>query len=68
MTENFGRNDRRRGFLPPQKEESHAAPGRRSEGRPLLLRCRLVCGNGNVRGPVQGAVTRSGMTSFVRRR
>ena len=42
--------------------------GRRGGGSPLLLRCGLVCGNGNVRGPVQGAVTRSGMTSFVRRR
>ena len=41
--------------LPPQQEGSHAGTegvaGLRGGGSPLLLRCGLVCGNGNVRGP-----------------
>ena len=45
--------------LPPQQEGSHAGiegeAGQRGGGSPLLLRCGLVCGNGNVRGPAKGA-------------
>ena len=44
--------------LSQKQEGSHAGiegeAGQRGGGGPLLLRCGLVCGNGNVRGPRAG--------------
>ena len=44
--------------LPPQQEGSHVGDeggaDLRGVGSALLLRCGLVCGNGNVRGPRAG--------------